>query len=158
MANIPTKGYRVINGRIWWFNIYPNWKNYCAARAIASKVSPSFTPPQLSGPGGEVYFTDYDSLMGMQDEMDFARRTGLSASSVQSCYLFGCVVVEFETAPYYSAVNVPVPHSTCQRGLTVGGAREWIIPSHAPVYLHEQMNVTCYHSTNSGPVSFDLAL
>jgi hypothetical protein len=157
--NIPAIGYRVINGRIWWLQIYPYWKHFSAARSTATRTGSHVVPPLLSKRGGKgVYFTDDASLQGMQDEMDFARRAGLSQSSAQACYLYGCVVVAFDTAAFYSDIMIPTPHSTCRPGLTVGGAREWLIPSNVPVYLDEQMTVMCYHSGRLGHVSFDLVL
>lgn len=133
---VPTRVYRVIPGAIWWRIIYWNWRLFKAARA-AGRVAPrpTLAPPGVPG----VYVTDRDSLQYMLHPDDFAHRVGLSQAAQTECNRFGCAIVEFGVPNPANNVAIPSPFPGTVQGMTVGGAREWVV--NLPVELDDQMRV-----------------
>lgn len=135
----PDRGYRVFSGAVWWRLVYWPWKKYVAQFIVAN---PQATRPNLARIGGRgVYFTDRDSLEGIENAVAFAKRAGLSQRAQTECNLYGCVIVEFEVPSGASVVLPPPAINNVQQGLTVGGAREWLLGGN--IDLKENMVVTC---------------
>ncbi len=102
--------------------MYVNWRRYLGAMKVASG---SIHPPQLAHPGAAgVYFTDRESLDGINAATDFVQRAGLSRSAQNETLLYGCTVIGFSTT--HLTTQLPPPAAGARQGLTVGGAREWI--------------------------------
>jgi hypothetical protein len=81
-------------------------------------------PPFLGLPGATgVYFTDKQSLEGIQSPADFALRLGVPPQTQYECQVHGCAIIEF---PVSNAVLPPASYPGVPQGLTVNGAREWI--------------------------------
>jgi len=150
----PARGYRVISGAVWWNLIFVPWRDYLAARAVA--ITPAPAPPELAASGASgVFFTDLQSLQGLQSPSDFARRVGLSQQAQTECQGYGCAVIEFDV-PTSSTVTYPPPYPGTQQGLTVGGAREWMVSGNIP--LATTMVVKYVDFSHSGPRAFDVPL
>jgi len=150
----PARGYRVISGAVWWHLIFLPWRDYLAAQAVA--IMPAPTPPLLAPPGvPRVYFTDQQSLQGLQSASDFARRLGLPQQAQGECTIYGCAVIEFDV-PLSPPAQLPPPYGTTRQGLTVGGAREWIVPMNIP--LDSTMVVKYIDIGGTGPRYFDIPL
>ena len=152
-ARPPSRGFRVIPGAVWWTLVFWPWRLYLVARAEGRA---GVTPPLLAPFGSRgVLFTDQESLQGIQGASDFAKRVGLSRWAQTECHLFGCAIVEFE-AP--SSSRLPHPAVTsCQRGLTVGWAREWSTQM-TNVQLVATMRVVYIDVSQSGPRCFEIPL
>lgn len=148
----PSRGYRVIPGAVWWRLIYWPWRQYLVARSAGMlNITPPLLAPLITT---SVFFTDQDSLKGIQDPAGFARRVGLSLQAQTECQRFGCAVIQFD-APN-DAVK-PLPYPGVQQGLTVGGGREWKTLQNIPLNA-DSMTVVYIDIDNSGPRWFDLPL
>jgi hypothetical protein len=143
-------GYRIISGYVWWRLIYWRWRLYLAARRRGTPVS----APGLSPAGSTVYFTDDESLKGVQSPSDFAHRMALYSHSHTECQRYGCAIVKFSLAGISYTTPPPVPPATA--GITGGGAREWVTT--ANVALADGMEVTYTEITSRGPVFFKFTL
>jgi len=145
------RGFRVLPGAVWWRLIFWPWRQYLVA---ASAAIPNVRPPTLAPLGApSVFFTDGESLQGIQDPAQFARRVGLSLQAQTECQRFGCAVVEFDVP---DQVLVPAPYPGSDQGITPGGGREWMTMKN--IELNETMGVTYIDVTRSGPRWFSLPL
>jgi len=101
-----------------------------------------------------VYFTDKESLVGVQTPEQFATRLGLARPATAECQRYGCAVVEFEVPPG-RAITWGAPYPGVQQGMTVGKAREWFLAGN--VSLSDNMKVWIIDATQ-GPRNFELPL
>ena len=156
----PTRGCRVIPGAVWWSFVFWHWRLYSAARAAGIVA----VPPTLARAGvTSVYITDQESLRGVLSPADFARRVGLPASAQAECQLFGCAMIEFDIPNPTTNVIAPPQYPGTQQGLTVNGAREWLLTGGSPLQggnlpLDAQMKVIYVEFGSSGPRYFELPL
>jgi hypothetical protein len=149
----PADAYRVIPKNTWDNLIYPVWEAY--QKALYSGNT-QVTPPYLTpnGPGNGVYFTDEDSLKGIMDPLALANRVELSTYSTTSCDNYGCVVLKFSIRSPSDAM-VPEPNAgVTQKGLTSGGAREWMTVRNVP--LDASMEVRLIERISSGGIHYCL--
>lgn len=145
--NVPDSGYRVISGLVWWQFIYLPWRKFIAVRAYNS--TNHIHPPRLGSPTAQgIYFTDRESLVGVLGPGDFAYRCGLSAQTQTQCQLYGCAIIQFKIKSTHNVV-VPKPsHFVSTAGMTVGGAREWLLQGNLD--LSEDMRVYFVDINTSG--------
>ena len=110
-----------------------------------------------SGPtrAAGVYFSDVESLRGMSTPVEFANRLGLFGPAVTECQRYGCAVVEFDVPPNVPC-TLPTPYPGLSQGLTVGGAREWLLAGN--LALGGTMTVRIIDLTGQGPRNFQLPL
>lgn len=148
----PGYGYRVIPGRIWWRRVYWLWREYLALRAVFRPASPPWLAPVTSV---GVHVTDEDSMDGLLNPGAIARRVGLLQRSFIECSLHGCAVVKFQIPTGLSVVH-PTPYPGNPPGLTVGGAREWLINTN--IRLDDSMKVIFFDMAGASPRYFELPL
>jgi hypothetical protein len=148
----PARGYRVISGSVWWRLMFWRWRGYLALSQFGTHVTAPFLAPR--GALG-IYFTDRQSLMGLQGPSDFAVRVALSRQAQAESQMYGCAVLEFDV-PSHPGVILPPPHPGSQHGFTPRGAREWLAQGNIP--LDDTMTVTYIDVTSSGPRWFNVPL
>jgi hypothetical protein len=145
---------RIIPGAVWWRVVYWQWRQYIVARAVASSaLSPPYLAPSPSA--SLLYFTDRESLAGLQDPGAFARRMGLQTAAQSECLRFGCALVEFDV-PQSGVILPASAHRNTPQGLTVGGAREWCLTYNLP--FDETMQVIYVDANASGSRWFEVPL
>ncbi len=142
----PARGYRVVSGLVWWRLIHWPWRQYQAAAAMAIAASPPNLAPH-GAPG--VYFTDIDSLRGLISPADFALRLSLPPQAHAECQSYGCAVIEFDVPHRHTCTYPAQMTGANMRGLTAGGAREWLTPGN--VAVNNSMVVTYIDVSTSGP-------
>jgi hypothetical protein len=145
----PARGYRIFSGAVWWQHIFWQWRLYLASLTAPPHGSPPLLGPRRPAGREGVWFTDRESLQGLQDPASFARRVALYAESQHECQHFGCAIVEFDVPPT-AVVRVPVPaHPGLQQGLTPQGGREWFIEGN--ISLTSSMVVIYVEPTPGNP-------
>lgn len=148
--------FRIVSGRVWWMYMYWPWRKYLAKRALAATSHPPLLGRIPTGGGlPAIWITDRESLRGVQGPGDFAHRVGLSAHDCLDCQTYGCAIIEFEI-PARAVVRLPAPYPGVPQGLTVGGAREWLVLG--SVELEADMRVWYVDTTASGHRWYELPL
>ena len=102
----PIRGYRIIPGWIWCKKVYPAWRTARARAIIGQPFHPVLLAPQRAI---GVYFTDRDSLEGVGDPTQCARRAALRRADHYECQRYGCVLVAFDI-PDIALVQIPPRH------------------------------------------------
>jgi hypothetical protein len=118
----PRLGYRVIPGLDWIYEVFPDWREYQAGAMIGIHCQMPFLGAPTSN---NFHFTDKQSLEGLRDPAEFARRLSFDLPAHDACQRYGCIIVEFEVLDPVRVTIPPVNQGT-QRGLTHRGAREWL--------------------------------
>jgi hypothetical protein len=103
-----------------------------------------------------VFFTDSASLQGLHGPGDFAWRVGLSRQAQDEAHAYGCAVIEFDVPALHTVIH-PLPYPGTQQGLTVNGAREWMVPN-LNIPLDHTMIVKYIDIGRSGPRCLDIPL
>ena len=139
----PRFGYRVFSGAFWWTYLYWSWRQYLATYKVAG-TAPAPKPTLGNPTSGGFFFTDLWSLIGIRTAAEYASRVGLPRAAIAECNEYGCVIVRFSVIA--RDVQSPRPYPGTQQGLTVGGAREWLLVNN--VELAHGMEVTYIDSVD----------
>lgn len=141
----PTLVVRVISGYVWDSIIFPQLQQYSQGLVPPPKLG----PPSVRG----IYITDPQSLAVCNSAEDFALRLSLRLSfprphqnvalldPLQEIRLHGCALIYF-SLPSSTQVDVLQPISVhgitpSSPGLTLGGAREWILRDNPNLVLSD---------------------
>lgn len=126
VSNPPTTLCRVIPSRTWLRFPFQSWLKY----VISRNTGGSLLPPYLGKDSAtHIYVTDEPSLNGFLEPARIARRLGLDKQTSIECTSYGCVIIRFTMSdPKVAILPAPNPNAI-QQGLTVGDAREWLIPN-----------------------------
>ena len=159
----PDVAVRVVSGYVWDSIIYPQLQQHLHGRAPAPRLG----PPSATTRG--VHVSDPQSLAVCVSAEDFAYRLSLRLNlpvpgqpgtiqdDLQEYRLHGCALIYFILEPN---VAVSVPYGTTvhgfspsNRGLTVGGAREWLVQRNLSFDIHT-MEVFIVNSSGArwGPI------
>ena len=148
----PSRGCRVISGRVWWNLIFVPRREYRVCRAAGIQArAPFLTAPGAPG----MYFTDRQSLQGLLSPGDYAMRLSLPLPAHNERQRYGCAVIEFDVP---ASINVIVPSSYpgVPQGLTPGGTREWFLQG--SLELDENMVIYYIDTVGGMPGYFLLPL
>ena len=147
--NPPPTGVKVLAKRVWDVIIYPQWLVH---KKNANVPAPTLSPPSASG----TYITDAESLQVCAQAMDFGLRLYLNRPSLQDISAWGCVMIYFEKGMLKPEVPDPSPPPpgapAPAKGLTVGGAREWLIPQNVPLDGNMEAFAIEHSGNRWGPV------
>jgi hypothetical protein len=147
----PNRACRVIPGTVWIKQLLPDWREHLAQAIIGMHYQ---VPRLAASTSPVVWFTDHESLEGLADPAQLARRLSFPLPDHNDCTRYGCVIIEFRI-PDHSLVKIPAPAP----GLTVGGithsgAREWVY--NRQIELTAQTNII-YVDPN-GPMHYYIPL
>lgn len=115
-GRVPKRAVRVVSAAIWQVLEQP-WQDSQGGRAL---------PPRLAAPRSPVtYVTDPESLQVCRDAEDVALRLTLDEMTKEDIRSSGCILVYLTPR---AGMEVPDPlDNGLPKGLTRGGAREWVL-------------------------------
>ena len=117
---------RVVAGFTWFQRAFRDWLKYSASRnAGGTLLAPKLGRDTVS----HIFVTDETSLDGILSSVSMANRLALSRTAQAECLRFGCVIIRFTILDPTVATFPPLHIHAAQQGLTVNGAREWLIPN-----------------------------
>jgi hypothetical protein len=146
----PNRVCRVIPATVWFRKVFPRWREHLAQAMIGVHRQ----MPRLAPRGSPfTWFTDQESLEGMTDPAQIARRLSFSHVALDACTRYGCIIIEFRI-PDQSRVSIPPAAPGTVAGRTHRGAREWIY--NGRIELSAQKNII-YLDPN-GPMYYYIPL
>lgn len=144
----PPIAVRVVSGVVWDI-LYRQWRDYKQGHA----PQPRLGPPSAQ----QIFFSDPASLVVCTDAEDFALRLTLAMPDLQDIRHSGCALIFF---PPPTNIERPSPtrvHGmTPQSGLTVGGAREWVVLANLSLDLSSMEVFFVNRNRRWGPALHDI--
>ena len=117
---------RVVPGFTWSQRAFRDWLKYSASRNAGGTL---LAPKLGRDTASHIYVTDEASLDGILSPTSITNRLGLSNPAQTECMRYGCVIIRFTISDPTVAIFPPLHMYAAQQGLTVNGAREWLIPN-----------------------------